>query len=250
MVHLPRRSSLSGAKLGAALDWAPGLTPAETMLLGSGAGLAVTAPVALLAAELLKHKTLPTDATKAQKQKHTTEAKKIIQFVAEAFRTRPRVFRKKDFAPSASAMDPAKNHVHVSYYGNPALLAHELGHAANVAKDKQTVLGRALSGMTNIAYSPVPSVASVAGLVGFASDYPVAGAAGVGLAGLLSLTQLVEEARASVKARKILKEIYGDKLKTTDYLVPLGAGFSTYLAQALARTGAPIAAEVIQESVR
>lgn len=228
-----------------------GLSFGETMLAGTGMSLAATIPAGLLAGALLERGSLREDASRHEKSKNTTDAKKIIQYVAKVLAAKPKVHRKKtDFSPSESAMSPATNEVHVSYYGHPALLAHELGHAANIQQDRQHVLGRALSGMTNLSYTPLPEVASLSGLAGFALDVPEVGIAGVGAAGLLSALQLVEEARASMKARKILKDIYGDKLKSKDYMLPLGSGFGTYLAHAVARVGAPIGAEVLQEAYR
>lgn len=256
-IHQTHRDSLGAARLGltktglsdltSSITW----TPANTALAGLALSALVTAPTALVASRLLKHKSMDRDqATAAQLRKNTLDAKRVVHYVASKLKTRPRIERTRELSPLDSAMEPASNKVRVSYYGSPALLAHELGHAVNVAKDRQTVLGRALSGLTNLAYSPITPVLSGGSLLAFATDHPALGIAGVGATGLLSLTQLVEEARASRKARKILRDIYGDKIKSSDYMLPLGAGFSTYLANALARVGAPVAAEFIQESSR
>lgn len=206
---------------------------------------AVTVPPSLLASSIMNEPHLREHATKREKQKHESTINRLKEYVAKVYKTRPRVFtRKKHFTPAESAMNTRDNRIDVAYGGSPAILAHELGHAANMRQDKQHALGRALTGLVNVAYSPAPELASSVGLGGFLMDNDAVGYGGVGAAGGLSLVQLLEEARATAKARKMLKDIYGDKIP---YKLPLGAGFSTYVLGALGRVGAPLVANAVQE---
>ena len=155
------------------------------------------------------------------------------------------------FQPLEAYARPDKQEIAVSPRAATPILAHELGHVSNYLQGQKTLPGRALQRMTDASYSPLYPGASIAGSTGYAlegSDLASGvapgllegmGHAGTAGAGILGGLQLMEEARASLKARKAMKQLRGEHYTAKENL-PLLGGLGTYGLAAGSAVGLPL----------
>jgi hypothetical protein len=190
---------------------------------------------------------LPQDAEALEKAERGKEHAKLRRFFTREHETSPEKLRQAPgFHPSSAYAIPHENAIAVSPRASSSILAHELGHVANYTKGQKSIPGKVHQGLTSLSYSPLYPASSIAGTGGYVmADQPGMehmeglGHAGTAGAGILGGLQLLEEARASMKARKALKAVRGDQYSEKEML-PLAGGLGTYALGAGSAVGFPL----------
>jgi len=184
-----------------------------------------------------------------EKVQRAADHRKLRRIFEQMYDTKAEKIRKpKTFSALESYAVPDKGQIAVPPKASPAIMAHELGHLANWEQSKNSPLHRMFQRATGLSYGPAIPAASLGAsgaLVGstrvpeHADLLTSLGYGGVGAAGVLGSLQLLEEARASLKARRALKKLRGDEYKEKE-LLPLAAGLGTYGSAASASVAVPL----------
>lgn len=196
---------------------------------------------------MVGHGSLPQDAEAQERSQRASEHGKLRRYFSREFEASPEKRRQKpDFHPTMAHAIPEENIIAVSPRASSSILAHELGHVANYMQGQKSIPGKAHQALTSLSYSPAYPLSSIAGATGYAlSDSPGmaamegVGHAGTAGAGVLGALQLLEEGRASLKARKAMKAVQGDQYSEKSML-PLAGGFGTYALGAGSAVGFPL----------
>lgn len=200
---------------------------------------------------LLSRGSVPKADPQAQK-KRTQDHRQMRRIFEKIFATTATKERKpSSFKPMEAYARPDLQQIAVSPRASTSILAHELGHVSNYLQGQKSRAGRGLQRMTNLSYSPLYPASSIAGSTGFAlegspmtSGIPEGALEGMGIAGtagagILGGLQLLEEGRASLKARRAMKQLRGPAYKERENL-PLLGGFGTYALGAGSAVGLPL----------
>ena len=223
------------------------LSTALAILAVKGGELAGHLPLAAL----LRHGSHAQPSSDDQKARASDHQKmrRIFEKLYDTSVTKQR--QPSSFHPTSAYALPDLNQIAVSPRAATPILAHELGHVSNYVQGQKSLPGKALQAMTNMSYSPLYPGASIAGSSGYAlegSDLASGvapgllegmGHVGTAGAGVLGGLQLIEEARASLKARKAMKQLRGEHYSAKENL-PLLGGLGTYGLAAGSAVGLPL----------
>jgi len=219
------------------------MAAALAYLMMKGGQVASSLPLSILTDIGSLHRHSPKDAKEQLAREHA----RIRSWFGREHDILPKKERKKPgFHPLDAYANTARNTIAVSPRAASGILAHELGHIANYAKGQKSLVGKIHQALTSMSYSPLYPASSVVGSMGYSfSDHAGlegledVGHAGVASAGVLGALQLIEEGRASLKARKALKAVKGDHYSAKE-LAPLLGGFGTYALGATSAVGFPL----------
>lgn len=193
---------------------------------------------------------LPEDAPRSKVKERGREHSRARRYFGREYETKPKKQRQAPgFESSGAYALPEQNLIAVSPRAPTSIMAHELGHISNYLQGQKSVPGRAHQALTSASYAPIYPASSIAGSAGYAFQDPsttgledpmeMLGHSGTAGAGILGALQLLEEGRASLKARKALKEIKGPEYSYKD-VAPLAGGFGTYALGAGSAVGLPL----------
>jgi len=196
---------------------------------------------------MVGHGSLPQDAESQEKAQRLGEHAKLRRHFAREHETSPEKRRQAPgFHPTSAYALPEENAIAVSPRASSSILAHELGHISNYVQGQKSLPGKAHQALTSLSYSPAYPLSSITGSTGYAmADNPGmealegVGHAGTAGAGVLGALQLMEEGRASLKARKAMKAVQGDQYSEKSML-PLAGGMGTYALGAGSAVGFPL----------